>query len=235
MEGRSVSKLGGTCAILVGISYVFVGIFHTLSPMEHRISSGPELFLPAIASGFSFSTLVGWSFALGALCALAAIPAIADQFRELDHEWIDWMRNLALLGYAITAVNEFTIFVSWPSIATAYVEGEAAIRAALAAQPLLPLDPQGWLLYGAVGAFVFVVSFLALRSEALPKPLSYIGLAAGMMFWLALLGFILDSETLISIGAGLGAVILVPIWYIWVGLRLRRTEPVQAARPAPAV
>lgn len=235
MESRIGSRVGGACAILVGVSYLLVGVFHTLSPMEHRISSGPDVFLSTIASGFSFSSLVTWSFAVGAVCAFAAIPAIARRFRELDSEWIDWMRNMALLGFAVTAVNQFTVIATWPDIAASYVEGDAATRAVLAAQPLLPLDPQGWLLYGATGAFVFVVSLLALRAHALPKALGYSGLGAGIMFWLALAGFVVESETLVSIGAALGGVVLLPIWYMWIGLRLRRTEPAKAARPAPAL
>jgi hypothetical protein len=229
---KSVSNWGSICSILLGISYVLVGIFHSLSPVEHRISSGPEVFLPAIASGFSFSYLVTLSFALGAVVAFAAIPAIADRFLALNPGLVLWTRNLSLVGYAVLAINEFTILARWPTIANAYVQGDASVRAAITAEPLVLLDHQGWLMYGAVGLFIFVTSALALRHRAIPLGLAYIGLAAGFLFWMVIAGFILENELLISIAAGFGGVVLVPAFYIWIGILLRRDAGAAIFEPA---
>jgi hypothetical protein len=224
MENKTISKLGGTCSILLGVSYVLAGLFHTLSPADARLSAGPAAFLTSKAAGFNLSDLVGWSFGLGAVVAIAAIPAIVERFRSLNEDWVQWTGRLALLGYMATILNEFTNIVRWPAIADAYVNSDAAVRAAIVAQPLLFLDPQGWLLYGADGLFVFVVSLLALRANAMPKPLGYVGLIGGALFWLAVIGFVLTNEIIITIAAVLGATILAPIWFIWVGLILRRGE-----------
>jgi hypothetical protein len=232
MIEKSVSKLGSICSILLGTSYVMVGVFHTLSPVEHRISSGPEVFLPAIASGFSFSFLVTLSFAFGSVVAFAAIPAIAERFLSLNPGLVLWTRNLSLLGYAALAINEFTILARWPSLANAYVQGDASIRAVISAEPLVLLDHQGWLMYGAVGLFIFVISALALRHKAMPMVLAYIGLAAGVLFWFVIAGFILESETLISLAAGLGGVVLVPAFYIWIGLLMGREAGAASFAPA---
>jgi hypothetical protein len=222
MQDKSQFSFGAICCILLGITYLLVGIVHTLSPIEDRVSSGPAVFLPAIAAGFNYSTLVNWSFALGAILALAAIPTLAERFRSLNEGWVLWARNLALLGFAVTATNQFTTFAVWPKLAAAYVAGDAATRAAIELFPLLPLDQQGWLLYGGVGVFVFIVSLLALRTKAMPRPLGFIGLGAGIFLWLAVAGFVLNNEVLVSIAAGLGAVLLIPIWFVWMGLLLRR-------------
>jgi hypothetical protein len=229
---NSVAKLGAVCSILLGVSYVLVGIFHTLSPVEHRISSGPEVFLPAIASGFSFSYLVTLAFAFGAVVAFAAIPAIADRLLALNPGLVLWTRNLSLIGYAVLAINEFTILARWPTIANAYVQGDATVRAAIAAEPLVILDHQGWLMYGAVGLFIFIISALALRQKAMPAALAYIGLAAGALFWFVVVGFILENELLISIAAGLGGVVLVPAFYIWMGILIRRDAGAAVLKPA---
>jgi hypothetical protein len=223
MQDLSMRKIGGICSIILGISYIMVGVFHTLSPIEHRISSGPQVFFPAIASGFSFSTLVTVSFALGAVVALAAIPAIADRFSGFNRGLVTWTRNLALLGYGTLAINEFTLFARWPALARAYVEGEAATRAAISAQPLLLLDPHGWLSFGAVGTFIFVVSALALKHSATPRLLGITGLLGGALLWFSLVGFILKNELILSIAAGFGGTIVIPVFYIWSGLILHRT------------
>jgi hypothetical protein len=222
MQDRSRFAFGAICCILLGITYLLVGVFHTLSPIDHRISSGPAVFLPAIASGFSYSMLVTWSFTLGAIFALGAVPALGERFRRLSEGWILWARNLALLAFAVTATNEFTILAVWPERAAAYVAGDSATRATIALLPLLPLDPHGWLLYGGVGIFVFIVSLFALRAGAVPRILGAIGLGAGILLCLAVAGFVLDNETLISIAAGLGGVLLLPIWFIWMGLLMHR-------------
>jgi hypothetical protein len=209
-----------------------VGIFHTLSPIEHRISSGPEIFLPVIASGFSFSYLVTLSFAFGAVVAIDAIPAIADRFLALNPGLIMWTRNLSLIGYATLAINEFTILARWPSLANAYMEGDASVRAVIAAEPLVLLDHQGWLMYGAVGLFIFVISALGLRQKAMPVFLAYVGLVAGILFWLVVAGFILANEIFIALAAGLGGVVLVPTFYIWIGMLMRKDVGVASLEPA---
>jgi hypothetical protein len=230
MQDVSMNKVGGVCAIVLGISYVMVGIFHTLSPVEHRISSGPDVFLPAIASGFSFSTLVTWSFALGAVAALAAIPAIAERFMIYNRGLVSWTRNLALLGYGTLAINEITLLARWPALAGVYVESEAATRAAISAQPLLLLDPHGWLSFGAVGAFIIVVSTLALKHSAAPRLLGITGLLGGVLFWFTLVGFILENELILSIAAGFGGTVVIPVFFIWSGLLLRRTRDSRVER-----
>jgi hypothetical protein len=224
MQDESMRKIGAICSIVLGISYLMVGIFHTLSPVEHRISSGPDVFLPAIASGFSFSTLVTWSFALACVVALAAIPAIAERFGIYNRGLVSWTRNLALLGYGSLAVNEFTLLARWPALASAYVEGDAAARAAISAQPLLLLDPHGWLSFGGVGTFIFVISFLALKHRAMPRLLGIAGLLGGVLFWFSLVGFILENELVLSFAAGFGGAVVIPIFYIWTGLILRREK-----------
>lgn len=52
--------------------------------------------------------------------------------------------------------------------------------------------------------------------------MAVLGLIIGIGNALIIAGYILDSSILILIAAGLGAVILAPIWFIWMGVRLRR-------------
>ena len=84
------------------------------------------------------------------------------------------------------------------------------------------LDPQPWLRLGAVGLWVLVVSLLALRDGIWPKPLAYVGIGSAIVYWLSVAGIVLRLASVIRIKAGASAFMLVPIWYIWLGLRLRK-------------
>jgi hypothetical protein len=119
---------------------------------------------------------------------------------------IDWFRRLALD----------------PARAAAYVQGDAAVKAALTVPGVLQgLDLQAWLRFGAVGVWILVVSLLALRGGAWPKPLAYVGIGVAITYWLIVASNVLQIQLFTAIVAGVGGVILAPTWYIWLGLRLR--------------
>jgi len=224
MKDNSLSKLGGTCSILVGVSYVLVGITYLLLPAGQKPGAGPAQFYPSFAQNPTPSALMYWEFALGAVLAIAAVMAISEVVRPANEGWVRWTSNLAYLGFAVTAISNFRTLALMPTQAAAYVAGDASTQAAIAATGEIGLDPYGWLQFGGIGLWVLVVSLLALRGGTLPKTLAYVGIAATILYWLVVAGFVLDIEALMAIAAGLGGIIVAPIWYIWMGLRLRRAS-----------
>jgi hypothetical protein len=103
-----------------------------------------------------------------------------------------------------------------------YVAGDAMAKTAIAYnQRALVLDPQGWLMFGAVGLWLLVVSVLALRGGAWPKPLAYLGIATAIVGWVEVASIVLNIGILDTIAA-VAIVILGPIVFIWLGLRLRQ-------------
>ena len=81
---------------------------------------------------------------------------------------------------------------------------------------------RAWLRFGAVGLWILVVSLLALRLGAWPRPLAYVGLALSTAYWLIAISNSLNIQKFTAIVSGIGLIILAPIWYIWLGLRLRK-------------
>jgi hypothetical protein len=155
--------------------------------------------------------------------------------RGVHQGWVRWTANLAFLGFAVTAIDFFKVWAIQVYRAEIFVNADASARAAISATSD-GLDPQGWLSFGMVGAWVLAVSLLAWRENLWPKSLCYAGLALAGIYWLIVVGNVFGIDILLSIAAALGGVILAPIWYIWVGLRLRQVEQVQPAQvfnPAP--
>jgi hypothetical protein len=168
----------------------------------------------------------GIVYITGAALALAVVPAVAARVGAADPGWVRWASTLALIGFTVTLISNVRAVALEPLRAAAYLAGDASTRAALAASVPIrgDLDPQTWLTFGAVGFWVLVVSWLALRARAWHRLLAYLGLALDAGYWLAVAGFTLRSDALVTIAAGPAGAVLAPIWYIWLGLTLRRRQ-----------
>lgn len=221
MKDNSLKELGGLCAILTGISYILIGFLFLLLPADQQPGTDSDLFFPSIIRDPSLIRMYYLVFALGAVLALGALPAITEGVRSLNEGWARWAGNLAYLGFAVTALDFFRFWSIQEYRAAVFSGGDPSTQAAIDALGQ-GLDPQGWLGFGAVGVWVLVVSVLSMRAGLWPRMLSYIGIAVAVMYWLLVVANVFGIWLLISIVAGLGGVILAPIWYIWVGLLLRR-------------
>lgn len=225
MKDNSLSRFGGMCSILVGISYVVAGIAYLLVPAEQKAVGDPAAFLSSFAQHPTVATLEYRAFALGAALAIAVVLAVSERVRSAHQGWVRWTSSLATVGFAVTAIHYFRYVALYPGRAAAYVAADTATKAALAAnQSLMSMDPDGWLMFGGVGLWLLVVNLLALRGNIWPKALAYVGIAGAIAYWFVVAGLVLLVEVFVTIAAA-AAVILGPIWYIWAGLVLRRTSP----------
>jgi hypothetical protein len=218
----STQRLGGACAIVAGLSYVLVGITYFLLPSAQRPTERSAIFLPSYAENPIFTRLLNWEFALGALFAIGAVIAITDLVRPQSDGLARWTGNLAILGFAVTAVTGFRALALQPRIAAAYVAADASAKTAIATNSNPSLDPEGWLGFGVVGVWVLVASALALRGNALPRSIAYVGIAAGVLYMFVVAGYVTGNEMLIAVAAGIGGVIAAPIWFVGIGITLLR-------------
>jgi hypothetical protein len=224
MKDNSLNKLGGNCSILLGILYLVIGITYLLLPADQKQTSAVDKFLPSFAENPTTQIIQYWAFALSGLVAKAVVLAMSERVRSENEGWVRWTSILAILGFAVVAINNFRNIAFQPGLARAYVEGDAVAKTVIELSGPYSLDPQGWLGFGAVGLWVLVVSLLALRAGIWPKLLTYIGIATAAAYWLVVAGFVSNQETLFTIAAALGGILLAPIWYIWAGLRLRQAS-----------
>lgn len=227
MNGENPGRFGGYCSILVGVSYLLLGVLVIFQLPELRmavLSGNMGRYLELTTQRPGNIVGEGIVYIVGAALALAVVPAVSKRLGGENEGWVYWSGTLALLGFTVTLIGNVRAIALEPLRAAAYLAGDASTRAALAASVPIrgDLDLQGWLQFGAVGLWVLVVSWLGLGMRVWPRGLSYIGLALGIGYWLAALGFTLKSDALVTLAAGLAGVVLAPIWYIWLGLTLRR-------------
>jgi hypothetical protein len=223
MKDKTLSKFGGTCSILTGISIIMTAILYLLLPSEQQDACGcPDRFLVSMAHSPTLYMAESGLFALSSLVAIAAVPAIYETVRAVHEGWARWSSALAIIGFAVNAIDQIRHAVLHPTQAAAYVQGAATVKASLTAPGALQaLDPQGWLRLGAVGFWILVVGVLALRGGTWPKPLAYVGIVGAIVYSLVVVAQVAQIPLLIVILAG-GGVFLIPLWYIWLGLHLRR-------------
>jgi hypothetical protein len=231
MKDTTLSKLGGACSILAAVTLIAVAVLLPLLPAEQQQDPNTcgcaDKYLTSLAHNSTLYIAGLGVLALYCLLAIAAVLAISASVRAVNDGWARWSSTLAIIGLAVNAIDALRRAALDPASAAAYVQGDAAVKAALTVpSAFLGLDPQGWLKFGAFGFWVLIVSLLALRGGTWPKLLAFVGIGVALASWLVVVTTVTQtqSQSLLAIPGVIGLVILAPIWYIWLGLRLLRAE-----------
>lgn len=136
MKDNSLSKLGGACSILVGVSYLLLGalVIFQLPELRQAVMAGNigrYLELTAQRPGDIVSE--GIVYIVGAALALAVVPAVSARLGAENESWVRWASTLAVIGFAVTLIGNVRAITLEPLRAAADVAGDASTRAALAA------------------------------------------------------------------------------------------------------
>jgi hypothetical protein len=219
MKDNSLLKLGGIFALLLGVIKVVGSLAYLVLPANLRAEVPGPVFLPAFASNPTPLMILFWEEALVGILGLGFVPALVALVKDQNEGWISWGRNLGQFGFAISSVGYLLSIARLPTIAKAYVAGDASTQAALAATWKASIDLTGVWGYAAVGAFILIASLLALRGGALPRWVGWLGVVVSIPHFMVPLGAYFKIQSLL-IGAVIIALLL-PVWYIAVGLVMR--------------
>ena len=199
----SFGKLAGSLAILAGIA----GFLYSLSFIVITRSS------PALGGELS-----GLFLLIGGLLSSAALVALYKRLETTDAAFALWaliLGTVGALGGAIHGAYDLANALNPPA-------NNLPSLADLPSQ----VDPRGMLTFGAAGISLLVFSWLIRRKgSTLPIHLGTLGLLVGLLLIVIYLGrlIILDATSLvIVIPALLTGFVLNPLWYMWLGLSLRR-------------
>ncbi|MEJ2597149.1 MAG: DUF4386 family protein [Anaerolineales bacterium] len=221
MKDNSLFKLGGACAILLGIIDALSGITYLLLPADQRLGVPASRILPSITQGAPLLKIQLLELAFIGILGLIVVPAFSELFKSQNEGWVRWIGNLALVGFAVAAVSNLLTFARLPAIATAFAAGDAATKAALVPVWRSTLDLYGIWNDGVIGVWILTLSLLALRGTIFPRILAVIGVLAGIFLFLIPLAFFLKTPSLFPLAAILGG-IASTIWMIWSGVIVRQ-------------
>lgn len=88
-----------------------------------------------------------------------------------------------------------------------------------------PIDPRGLLTFGVTGLGLLVLGWQSRRSGTLPANLAALGMTVGALLIVVYLGRLLiltPTNLLVAVPAAATGIVLSPIFYIWLGIELRR-------------
>lgn len=187
-------RFAGFSSILVGVGGLVYGVL-----------------FGAIVYGAGRGVALAWS-TLGLLGAALATPvAVALYFRLRDTDRA--FALLALLFGFVAALGQLENSSLALAISVGDLVGESS-------------DPAGHFRFGLLGASLFIVGWLIVRGGSLPRRLGQLALAGGVLLVLVyigrLTGVIDPANEISTLPAVLYGVVVHPIFYVWLGLVLRR-------------
>lgn len=152
----------------------------------------------------------------GGLLSLVALVAIFNRLAEADAAFAQLgliLAGVSALGAAIHGAYDLANAIHPP-----------AVDAGMAALPNA-IDPRGFLTFGVAGLAVLTAAFLMGRGGRFPNSLRILTFVLGFLLIVIYLGRLIvltPTSPLILGPAALTGFILNPLWYIWLGLELRK-------------
>ena len=162
MKDNSLYRLGGIAAILVGITYVITGITNIFIPSS--LNGVPDAQSPFMYWEESKVLILTnwWATLIGAVFALAMIPAVSGTVQHLNEGWVRWTKTLATLAFAVAILDNYWSIVYTDARAQAYMTGSESIRSELTVPGArnLSMSKAGWhwagLDYGSLYAAILL-------------------------------------------------------------------------------
>lgn len=222
MHSRKRDLFGGLSAIILGLSYIPVGIAASRNPALRAPTAAEAL--QAVANEPTWTRIETLSFGIGSLFGLATVQSVSRRVEPANSSLARWASTVGMLAFALVSIKDFRSFVMASETIRIYEQGDPLVQKTFAElmTPITDLDPLGFS-YGGVGIWLTTINTLAIRSGAWPKYLAYTGALGGLMYLAIMLGQAFRSKPLFLLGVLLGS-FLGPAWYILMGWHLLRGQ-----------
>jgi hypothetical protein len=192
-DSPSYERFAGICAILAGL----FGVLYSVAFVILRSDLWSALFL-----------------SLAGLLGSATLVAVYGRLRNTDASFALWALLLGIsgaLGSAVHGAYDLSNALHPPG----------AVNLDLPSQ----IDPRGLLTFGVAGLALLVVAWLIVKGGQFPNGLGYLGFLTGallILIYLARLVILDATSPLVLLPALVTGFVASPVWYIWLGLALRR-------------
>lgn len=194
MKTTTFDKFASICAILAGLAgFAYLAFFFVLK--------NPAALAPAL------------SLLLVGLLSSAALVAVYQHVRQVEAGFALWGFLLGIGGAAGAAIHAaFDIANNFQPPATPFDYAS-------------PIDPRGFLTFAVAGLAAIILGWLIVRGEVFTRALGYFGVLSGILLvalyvaYMIILNALNPIVLVLVVLSGLAQ----PIWYIWLGVALRRS------------
>lgn len=213
-----VARVGSVAAYGIGIVHLLFILVTILEPSTRTVDE----MMQVLAEKPIYHYLRMGGFALIALLFIPVIAALRDVLEETNAGIVRWATAIGYIGCAGTIINRLRLLTLVPLRARAYVQGDEVVQTAILYNwEGNSLDPAGWLQYGAIGLWLFIISQVALREgQTFTRGWAYLGLVGAVLYFAVFLS-LLAFPVLQPPAATLGGIIVAPLWAILTGRRLK--------------
>lgn len=234
MAGKESSiRWGAICAIASGAVFLLPLLFYFYllpaagSSATHALD--PYGFLPWMADHGGIRIALWWTVCLAFLIALFGVPLALRMKLESVAPTAARMAELAgILGAFTIILASLLLAAGEMPLAQAYVSASDGARSGIVAiyewqrlATAILFDVLGIFL---LGVWMLVASIVGLRSGRLPKSLNWFGIAASLLCFSFVIGYLTRIAWLGETGLGALAFLAVPAWLIWLGIVLLKAN-----------
>ena len=209
-------KTIGWISLIVAFLYICVGISYFLMPADDQISKSQfDDFLQMLHRNPAFFMLQMWLFALTSMGAIAVVMAVTKTIQNPNDMLTQWIGMLAIIGYSVIMVMSFSSQTYFPNLAHSYMQTDLSARQAIQA---INTGFNDWMGFSLVGLWFTVIHIVGLKRKKLSLPLGILGIVIGIAYCLAGHGLMLEIDWMTTIAAGVGGIVLAPVWFSWIGV-----------------
>jgi hypothetical protein len=225
-------RWGAICAVTSGVVFLIPLVFYFyLLPRAGSSAThaqDPLSFLPWMADHGSVRVALWWTVSLAFLIVLFGVPlALKRKLKDKSPTAAKLAELAGILGAFTLILASLLLVAGEQPLAQAFVGASEEARPAIIAiyewqrlATALLFDVLGFFL---LGVWIFVNSVVGLRTDGLPKGISWFGIIAALLSFFFVTGYITKIDWLGEAGLGALAFLAVPAWLIWLGIVFWKT------------
>jgi hypothetical protein len=223
MKSTSFVRFGGLAGILLALtSWATVAVYYLFVPAaQHLPVADVQAFLQSLAQSSGGTQLYYGLYALIAVWAFVGTAATYYRMRAVDEEWAFFATLVGLIGAFLTALNGLQQVAQHRYLAALYPTAND-MAVALYGAPA-PLNPLNAVTMGLTAPWFLIISLLMLRT-AMPKLLAYLGFVAVADLIVGFIASLAGVQLLVVLRALIAGAVGGPIFWLWLGILLRRWD-----------
>jgi len=231
---RNVVKLGGSAALGMAICYVLISMTYFLVPAE-QLKGFSQDFWPSFVQGHAWRVVFQFAQAIGAALGVAVVLGVREYSEKRNEAWLGWTSVLAYVGFSLAIIDNVRSFQIERLQSVIYMAGDPAVKAGILANTAIyNLDAMGVLGFGAVAFWLAVACMTLVEAKKIPQGLSWLGYLSSVLMVFVVVGYATQNTLFLGIAAGLGGFVTVPVFFVWLGMKLREIGGQSTSSPKPA-